>query len=64
MASLIKAVEEGKIEKSSTIMLNITGGGVQRLKYEKRLHYMQPDAVFQINASIDEIKAKLAEIFA
>ena len=64
VASLIKAVEEGMIEKSSTIMLNITGGGVQRLKCEKRLHYMQPDAVFQINASKDEIKAKLAEIFA
>lgn len=64
VASLIKAVEEGKVEKHSTIMLNITGGGIQRVKREKRLHYLQPRAVLPINATKEEIKAKLSEIFA
>jgi cysteate synthase len=64
VASLIKAVEEGKVEKDATIMLNITGGGIQRIKREKSLCYLKPSAVFPIGASKDEIKAKLTEIFA
>lgn len=64
VASLVKAVQENKIEKDATVMLNITGGGIQRVKREKELHYLKPNAVFPISATKDEIKAKLAEIFA
>lgn len=64
VASLVKAVQENKIEKDATVMLNITGGGIQRVKREKELHYLMPNAVFPISATKDEIKAKLAEIFA
>ena len=64
VASLIKAVEDGKVEKDATIMLNITGGGIQRIKREKSLCYLKPSAVFPIGASKDEIKAKLRENLA
>lgn len=63
VASLIQAVEQGRVEKDATIMLNITGGGIGRFKAEHELHYKTPDCVFTIDATPDTIKAAVAELF-
>lgn len=62
-ASLIKAVKEGKVNKEAVIMLNITGGGIQRFKREHNLVYKKPDYVFPIDAEPGFIKEKVAELF-
>ena len=63
-ASLIKAVNEGIVEKDAVIMLNITGGGEERFKKEKILHYLQPSLVFDITPSIEEVQVSLEKIFS
>ena len=59
VASLIQAAREGMIEKDALIMLNITGGGEERLKKEKKLSYLKPALVFGINSDPDEVREKL-----
>lgn len=63
-ASLIKAVKEGRVEKDAVIMLNITGGGVRRLKEECSLVYKKPDYVFPLDADAESVKRITKEIFA
>lgn len=62
-ASLIKAVADGKVEKDATVMLNITGGGEQLFKQGKELWYLQPDLVFPLDPDVDEVVAKVEELF-
>lgn len=62
-ASLIKAVKEGKVNKEAVIMLNITGGGIQRFKREHNLVYKKPDYVFPIDADPGFVKEKITELF-
>ena len=63
-ASLIKAVEEGKIAKDAVVMLNITGGGELHFKEEKTLWYLKPDHVFPIDPDPEEVIAKTEALFA
>jgi len=44
VASLIKAVESGKVKADDHIVLNITGGGVKRLEQDYHLHKIEPYA--------------------
>lgn len=44
-ASLIKKVESKTIDPDATIMLNITGGGIETLKEEQELHFLNPNLV-------------------
>ena len=62
-ATLINAVKEGIVNKDDCIMLNITGGGEERIKREKDIIYLEPDYVFDINPSIHEVEEVLASIF-
>ncbi|MCM1151859.1 MAG: cysteate synthase [Alistipes sp.] len=62
-ASLIKAVADGKIEKEATVMLNITGGGEQLFKQGKELHYLEPSLVFPLGAEVDDVVARVEELF-
>lgn len=62
-ASLIKAVKDGKVKKDSVIMLNITGGGIQRFKHEHKLAYKKPDYVFSLDADPEFVKKKVTELF-
>jgi len=62
-ASLIKEVQQGRIPKESTIMLNITGGGEERLKKEKEITYLKPDYIFEIDPEMDEIKKIVNKLF-
>ncbi len=62
-ASLIRIIDEGKIDKDALIMLNITGGGEERFQLEKELHYLQASMVFDIDPDEDEVKEKLSRLF-
>ena len=64
VASLIESVNEGKIDPEAIVMLNITGGGEQKFKNGKTLHYLIPTVVFDIDPSIESVDAALKEIFA
>ena len=44
VASLIKAVESGEVGKDDIILLNIAGGGIQRLKEDYHLTKIKPMA--------------------
>jgi len=43
VAGLVKAVEEDALNRDDLILLNITGGGVERLKEDFTLHHLQPE---------------------
>lgn len=62
-ASLIKAAKEGTIDKSKTVMLNITGGGEQRFKKGKKLCMLEPSFVFPINPDASDVISKIEAIF-
>ena len=64
VASLIESVNEGKIDPEAIVMLNITGGGEQKFKNGKTLHYLLPSVVFDIDPSVESVDAALKEIFA
>ncbi len=63
LASLIRAVRENRVEKDSVIMLNITGGGVQRFKSEHTLIYKKPDAIFPVGADPKSVKETVSGLF-
>lgn len=63
VASLIEAVNKGKVEKDALIMLNITGGGMEKFKRENKVVYAKPLMIFPIDPDPEEVKAKLSELF-
>lgn len=63
-ASLIEKAKNGSLDKEAVIMLNITGGGEERFKSEKVLHYLQPDLVFDINPDFEKVKTDLQKLFS
>ena len=62
-ATLIAAAKNGTINSDSLVMLNITGGGEEKLKAEKELHYLKPILVFDMNPDSKEIQEKVAALF-
>ena len=62
-ATLIKAVADGRIDKSATVMLNITGGGEELFKEGKTLHYLKPSHVFSLTPNADDVIAKCEALF-
>lgn len=62
-ASLIQAVGKDMVEKDALIMLNITGGGEDKFKENKKLHYLEPALVFDIDPEFKEVKRKLSRLF-
>ncbi|MDE6046986.1 MAG: cysteate synthase [Alistipes sp.] len=63
VATLIKAVADGKVEKSATVMLNITGGGEELFKQGKELWQLQPSLVFPLDPEVDDVVAKVEALF-
>jgi cysteate synthase len=62
-ATLIDAVERNLVGKDSLIMLNITGGGEKRFMKDKKLHFLEPSLVFDIDPDKETVKQKLNELF-
>ncbi len=63
LAGMIKSIESGKIDKSKNLMLNITGGGENRFKSEKKLIYKTPDLVIDNNTDIEIILKSAESLF-
>lgn len=55
LASLIKAVEEDMIDPEAHILLNMTGGGLERSKEDLALQTIRPKAFLDKNIPDDEL---------
>ncbi len=56
VASLIEAVDAGKVNPDDHIVLNITGGGVKRVERDYHLHKIEPSAHAEnANVPLEEI---------
>jgi cysteate synthase len=62
-ASLINAIRDGEISKDAVIMLNITGGGEELFKTGRKLFYLKPSVVFDINPSVAEVAERIEKLF-
>jgi len=62
-ATLIDAVKNKKVEKDAVIMLNITGGGEAKMKSNKKLYYLKPSIVFDVNPDVDEVKKRITSLY-
>ncbi len=62
-ATLIKAVADGKVDRKATVMLNITGGGEELFKKDKKLWYLRPSHVFPLAPDADDVVAKVEALF-
>ncbi len=62
-ATLIKAVAEGKIAKEACVMLNITGGGEERLRREHTMHHLEPSFIFSLTPNPEEVIEKVESLF-
>ena len=63
-ATLIKAAQDGTIDKNATIMLNITGAGEKTFKAEHDVFELKPTKVFPLNATVEEVVAAVEEMFS
>lgn len=63
LASLIKMVESGAIDKDACIMLNITGAGEEAAKQNRELFYLKPIKTFSLNVSVDDVVNYVETIF-
>lgn len=45
IAGLINIVEEGKIKENEVVLLNITGGGLKRVKEDLQIQHIKPEIV-------------------
>lgn len=63
VASLIKAIREEKIDKKAIVMLNITGGGIEKFKKENSTTYLKPEKIFALNADPLIVKREIAQLF-
>jgi cysteate synthase len=56
VASLIEAVDAGRVTSDDRIVLNITGGGVKRVEQDYHLHKIEPTAHAEnANIPLEEI---------
>ena len=62
-ASLLHALADKRIPPDSFVMLNITGGGEERFKSEKKLYFLEPAVRFGIQPAPEEVKKKLEGLF-
>lgn len=58
-AALMQAVEAQTIGKDDTILLNITGGGYERIREDYTLYPLEPAATVRSRDSMDELVAGL-----
>ncbi len=63
VASLIKSVADGKIDKGATVMLNITGGGEELLKSKREIWMLKPSHIFPLTAEVEEVVERCEELF-
>jgi cysteate synthase len=62
-ATLISATKNGTVDKDALIMLNITGGGEEKFKHEKKIYTLEPEIIFDIDPNPEEIIEKVDGLF-
>ncbi len=63
VASLIQAIFSKKVDADEIIMLNITGGGIDRFKGENKITYLRPLEVFPLNPDPKTVHQKIKDLF-
>jgi cysteate synthase len=63
VASLKKAVKKKMVRSESVIMLNITGGGIEKFKSENMINYLEPSLVFPLNPEPEMVKNEILKLF-
>ncbi len=60
LAGLVRAVRQGKVDKSDVVLLNLTGGGKNRLELEETPRPVRPDYVFSSkDYSLNQLEKQL-----
>ena len=59
LGSLIQAKDSGRIHPDDCIVLNVSGGGVNRLKKDKNTRIVEPWLVAPKNSLADSVVTKL-----
>jgi cysteate synthase len=60
VASLISAANGNGLRKDAVIMLNITGGGEEMFRVNRKLFYLKPSVIFDMNPSLEEVHKKIS----
>lgn len=63
LAGMIKSINSGKVNRESTIMLNITGGGEKLFKSEFKLHYLKPNLILDNKEDLQHIIKAAESLF-
>jgi cysteate synthase len=63
VASLVQAAKSGRIDKSGVVMLNITGGGIEKFKNEHEIKYLAPSLVFPLDPDPQMVMEKVKSLF-
>ena len=63
LATLIRSVNENRVDRSKVVMLNITGGGEARFKAGKELFYLKPSLVFDLDPDEQEVIRHAENLF-
>ena len=66
LATLIRAVRDGRVERDKIVMLNVTGGGEERFRRERgnRVWNLRPHRVFPLDADKEQVVRAVEELFA
>ena len=63
MFEIRSSLESGEVKPDETIMLNITGGGMDRFKREHDIVGLEPSVILPLDASEDEIAKASRALF-
>lgn len=63
LATLIKELAAGNIDRKAVIMLNVTGGGEEHFRKGKSIWNLKPSYVFPLNPDVDDVIAKVETLF-
>ncbi len=62
IASMIEALSTRQINRESIIMLNITGGGFERIRKELKPQFIEPDVIINPDISNEKLESQLGKI--
>ena len=63
VATLIKSIESGRVDKKAAVMLNITGGGTERYRKEYNTKAAVADLVLPVDAEAEKVVAEVKKLF-
>ncbi|MRT94552.1 cysteate synthase [Ancylomarina sp. 16SWW S1-10-2] len=63
VATLIREAKAGNLDKDACIMLNITGGGEEKIRREKEVTFLKASHIFDINPDKGTVKEVLDKLF-